>query len=120
MACGTQKYTSAVLGLLLTVSLLIYLWYTSFGRRHRYDLILNLRWSRSLVELLELNRLLHRHSFKAHCASQRSHETTDGADLSYRLLLRDPNRVQDLLAELRALDGVSQVMSAKAEDESEL
>src|SRR5687767_13657671 len=37
MACGTQKYTSAVLGCLLTCSILIYLWYTSFGSRHRYD-----------------------------------------------------------------------------------
>jgi hypothetical protein len=120
MACGTQKYTSAVIGCLLTTALLIYLWYTSFGRRHRYDLILNLHWSRPLVELLELNRLLHRHSFKTHCASQRSHETSEGADLSYRLLLRDPNRIQDLLGELRALNGVSQVMRVKAEDESEL
>jgi hypothetical protein len=120
MACGTQKYTSAVLGCLLTSSILVYLWYTSFGSRHRYDLILNFHWARPASDLSDLQRLLQRHTLKAHCASQRAHDGTDGADFSYRLLLRDPGRVHDLIGELRSLNGVSQVMSIKAEEESEL
>ncbi|MFN7139393.1 MAG: DUF4956 domain-containing protein [Limisphaerales bacterium] len=119
MACGTQKFSSAVVGTLITAAILIYLWYTSFGSRQRYDLILNLRWSRPLADLPELGRLLARHSLKAHCASQRAHDDTSGADLSYRLLLRDPNRTHDLMAELKTLNGVAHVMSMKAEDESE-
>jgi len=120
MACGTQKYTTAVVGCAVVVTVLVALWYTSFGSRHRYDVLLNLHWARPLTELMDLNRLLNRHSLKAHCASQRSNEGYEGTDLSYRLLLRNTERVEDLLRELRELNGVSRVTSLKAEDESEL
>ena len=120
MAAGTQKFTSAIIGCILVSLGMIYLWYTSFGSRHRYDIIVNLHWARSVKELLELRRVLDRHSWKAHLASQRSHEGYEGTDLSYRLLLRDANRVEDLLTELRQVTGVSRVTSMMAEDESEL
>lgn len=120
MACGTQKYTSAVVGALVTSAILIYLWSTAFGSRYRYDIIVNLHWARSMAELNDLNQLFKRHALKTHCASQRSHEETEGTDLSYRLLLRDPSRAHELIGELRALNGVSRVTSLKAEDESEL
>src|SRR3954470_22200557 len=51
MAAGSQKFSTAVAGLFVMVMALLYLWATSFGSRHRYDVILNLRWSRSLTEL---------------------------------------------------------------------
>jgi hypothetical protein len=120
MACGTQKFTSAVIGCALICIVLIFLWYTSFGSRHRYDVIVNLHWARSMRELDDLRRILTRHSWKSHLASQRSHEGYEGTDLSYRLLLRDSNRVEDLLSELRQVMGVSRVTSMLAEDESEL
>src|ERR1041385_4529620 len=111
MACGTQKFTTAVVGCTVVVGVLMALWYTSFGSRHRYDLLLNLHWARPLAELMELNHLLARHSLKAHCASQRSNEGYEGIDLSYRLLLRNSERVEDLLKEFRELHGVSRVTS---------
>jgi hypothetical protein len=120
MACGTQKFTTAVIGTALVSGMLWYLWYVGFGSRHRYDIILNVHWSRPLNDLAELSRLLERHSLKTHLASQRSHEGTDGADLSYRILLRDPARLGDLASELNALNGVTRMTSLKAEDESEL
>ncbi len=120
MACGTQKFSTAVVGTLLMVALMLYLWFTSFGSRRRYDLILNLHWARNMGELPELERLLDRHSFTAHCANQHFNSGAEGADLSYRLLLRDPGRVPDLLRELNNLQGVEQVSSMKAEDESEV
>ncbi len=120
MACGTSKFTTAVLGCGIVSLVFLTLWYTSFGSRHRYDVIVNLHWARPLADLQVLVNLLSRHSMKVHCASQRSNEGYDGTDLSYRLLLRDPNRVPDLLTDLRDFDGVSRVTSLKAEDESEL
>jgi uncharacterized protein DUF4956 len=120
MAAGTQKFATTIIGCLLVSLAMIYLWYTSFGSRHRYDIIINLHWARSVKELLDLRRVLDRHSWKAHLASQRSHEGYEGTDLSYRLLLRDPARVEDLLTELRQVTGVSRVTSMMAEDESEL
>ncbi len=120
MASGTQKFSTAVIGSALICAILLYLWMTSFGSRHRYDLIVNLHWGRPLSELPSLVQLFERHSRKSQCASQRSHEGYEGTDLSYRLLLRNSERMEELLNELRALQGVSRVTSLKAEDESEL
>jgi hypothetical protein len=120
MACGTMKFATAIVGCLLIALLMVYLWGAGFGTRHRYDMIINLHWSRPLSELPELRALLHRHSAKALCASQRAHEGYQGTDLSYRLLMRDPDRLEDLLNELRALQGVSRVTGMKAEEESEV
>lgn len=120
MAAGSLKFSTAIVGCLLIVGIMFYLWCTNFGSRHRYDMILNLHWSRPPNDLPELNGLLHRHSLRTTCASQRSSEGYEGTDISYRLLLRDPERMDDLLTELRALQGVSRVTGLKAEEESEV
>jgi len=120
LACGTLKFTSAVVGCLATVGVMVYFWATAFGTRHRYDLIVNIQWVRSATELAELRQLLRRHSRASQCASQRSNEGYAGIDLSYRLLLRDPARSDELMAELRALKGVTRVSSLHAGDESEI
>ena len=120
MAAGTMKLATAIFGCLLLCAILSYLRLTSFGTRHRYDTIINLHWARPLSELDDLRHLLGRHSRKTVCASQRSHEGYEGTDLSYRLLMRDPNRLEDLLTELRGMQGVSRVTGLKAEEESEI
>lgn len=120
MASGTQRFPIAVTGALLTCGIMLYLWYTGFGSKHRYDVIVNLHWSRAGEEVPDLVTMLARHSLRTLCASQRSHEGYEGIDLSYRLLLRDPARVSDLLTDLRNMNGVSRVTSLKAEDESEV
>ncbi|MCC5807078.1 MAG: hypothetical protein JJU00_12185 [Opitutales bacterium] len=120
MACGTGRYGTAVIGTLLLGTMLFYLSYTSFGSRQRYDMILNLHWSRPLSDLGHFLRLLSRHSRRTTCASQRTHEDGQGADLSYRLLLRDPERMDELLQEVRGFQGTSRVTGLAAQDESEL
>ena len=120
MACGTMKFATAVLGCVLLSVILLYLWFSSFGTRHRYDLIINLHWARPLTDLAELRSLFQKHSVKALCASQRSHEGYDGMDFSYRLLLRDPDRMEELLNELRSLPGVSRVTGLRADEQSEV
>ncbi|MDB6156100.1 MAG: uncharacterized protein JWL90_4553 [Chthoniobacteraceae bacterium] len=117
-ACGTQKFASAVIGCGVVSALTVYLWYTSFGTRHRYGLILNLSWSREPAEIPELDRLLKRHTRKALCANRRT-GSDGGTELSYRLLLRDPAKVDLLMSELKSTDGISRVSSVTAEDESE-
>jgi hypothetical protein len=120
LACGTMKFTSAILGCLAIVAVMVYFRVTSFGTRQRYDLILNLQWTRSAGELPDLLSLLKRHSRGVTCASQRSGEGQSGYDLSYRLLLRDPERTHELMDELKSLEGVARASSLKAGDESEL
>src|SRR3954451_5319122 len=41
LACGTLKFTSAIIGCLILSGIMLYFWATAFGTRHRYDLILN-------------------------------------------------------------------------------
>lgn len=118
MACGTGRHSTALLALVLLAAMLLYLSYSSFGARKRYDLILNVHWTRPLAELTDLRTLLSRHSRKSLIASQRN--TDDGSDLSYHLTLRDPNRVDELLREVKSLHGAVRVTSMSAPEESEL
>ncbi|TAK96660.1 MAG: DUF4956 domain-containing protein [Verrucomicrobia bacterium] len=120
LACGTLKFTSAIIGCAATIAIMIYFWASAFGTRQRYDLILNLQWTRPATELTELIQLLNRHARSVLCASQRSSEGYGGVDLSYRLLLRDPARSHELMHELKSLEGVARATSLAAGDESEL
>lgn len=120
MACGTQKFTTAAIATFVLGLILIYLWFTSFGNRQRYDIILNINWSRSIDELAFLNALLDRHALRKTMVSQRSATDGAGADVSYRLLMRDPDKTGLLLEELEQLDGINRLSSMKAENESEV
>ncbi len=120
MACGTGRHGTAIAGLVLLGLMLVYLSFTSFGNRQRYDVILNLMWTRPLAELKDFDRLLRRHSRVTTRASQRVLDGADGADLSYRLLLRDPNRLSDLIDEVKSFAGATRVTGLTAQDESEL
>ena len=120
MACGTGRHGTALAGLVLLSVILFYLSFTSFGNRQRFDVILNLLWTRPLGDLTELDRLLRRHSRITVCASQRVLDGDQGADLSYRLLLRNPARLADLVEEVQAFDGATRVTGLTAQDESEL
>jgi hypothetical protein len=120
MSCGTGRFSIAVIGCVTIIGVLLALWYVSFGSRHRFDLVLNLHWAGSPKELNPLRQLLERHSMKTHCASQRFSNLNGGTDLTYRVLLRNPDRAEELLDELRELGGVSRLTSMKAENESEV
>jgi hypothetical protein len=119
-ACGTQKFSSAIVGGLALSGLFLFLWMTASGTRHRFDLILNLRWTRSASELTAVSQLLTRHSLRVHVANQHFGKGTEAANLSYRVLLRDPSRAAELLSELAELPGVDRVSSVQAADESEI
>lgn len=120
MAAGTQKYALAVIGCLATASVMLFLWWTAFGSRHRYDLIVNFHWALPLGGLEAVSALLRRHADRVQCASRHTAPNGAGADLSYRLLMRDPARLDDLVRDLESTPGVSRVLSMQAEDEDEL
>lgn len=118
LACGTQRFTTAVLGCLVLSAIFIYLWATSFGSRHSYNMILNLNWARPVADLPELFTLLKCHTRRMHHATQHG-GGAGSTDLSYRVLLRDPSRADELITELQKLSGVTRVHAIAAEDESE-
>lgn len=119
MACGTQKFATAVVGGLLIGAIMAYARITHFGGRWRYDYILQLHWGRG-DDLADLHRLLTRHARRVHLARRRPWGEGAGADLSYHLLLRDPERHGELISELSALAGAEGVAGVSAGQESEI
>ena len=119
-ACGTQKFSTALVGGPAVAALLLFLWATAAGTRHRFDLILNVRWVRPQSEIDAIMMLLERHCLRVHIANQHFGKGMSGADLSYRLLLRDPRRASELLSELAEVNGVDRVSSVQASDEQEI
>lgn len=116
MATGTQRFSLAIIGGVVTAATLLYLSTTGFGERLRHGMLLNLHWGRPHNEVDELNAVLKQFGYDVECTSHRAHDA-GGADLSYRLLLRDPAQFETLLAELNSLDGVTRVTSLRAEDQ---
>src|SRR5512138_2591771 len=56
LACGTLKFSSAIIGCAATAGIMLYFWATSFGTRYRYNLIVNIQWLRPAGELVELRQ----------------------------------------------------------------
>jgi len=119
MAIGTMRFSTAVLGCVLVSVIFLYLRFTSFGSRHRYDVVLSLHWTGGHDQLGTLRPVLRRHAVRAKLASQRS-AGEEGLDLSYRMLLRDPTRSRELIAELQNTQGVAHASLYHREDESEI
>jgi len=116
MAAGTQRFSLAIIGVVLISAVLLYLSTTGFGERLRHCMLLNLRWTRPANELTDLNALLKQYGYDVECTSHRA-DDAGVADLSYRLLLRDPAQFDSLLADLRTLDGVTRLTSLRSEDQ---
>lgn len=126
MAVGTMRFSTALTGAVFIALIFLYLRFTSFGGRHRYDVILSLQVASAAAAGGEgpgaagmLKRVLRRHSVRAHLASQRELDESN-VDLSYRLLLRDPSRSRELIHELQATPGIARVSLYHREDESEI
>jgi hypothetical protein len=117
LAAGTQRFAIVVVGIVVVTAIFLYLHYTAFGTRRRHGLVLNLHWARPPAELTELLALLQTYGRKVECTSHRARDT-GGTDVAYRLALRDPAKLERMLGELRAIEGVSRLTSLRAEDDS--
>ena len=120
MACGTMKFASAAFGTALVSLILVYLWATEYGARHRYDAVVNFHFEKPSSGDFEFGQLFTRHLLKSYLANQRSHDGVEGVDFSYRVRLRDPEKLSLFLDELRDFPGVSRVTGLRATDESEV
>jgi len=119
VACGTLRFGIAVTAAITLSLIFAYVRLTSFGGRHRYDVILSLEWAGAGDSLANLRPILRRHSLRANLASQHDLDA-EKVDLSYRLLLRDPSRSRELLKELEQTAGVARVSLFHRSDEAEV
>lgn len=120
MACGTQKFTTAVLGGGIILAAVGYFKVIDFGRRRRHDFLVHLRWTRPVAELPALHALFARHSRRVERAAQRATPDGQSVAFTYHVRLRDPVRANELLAELSTLAGACDVGGTPAPDESEV
>jgi len=120
LAAGTQKFTTAITGVGVMSVVFIYLWFTSFGARQRFDIILNFTWGRPADTIGDVEALLDRHALQRVQASYRTMEHNNTVFLSYRIRLRDPDRTDLLMNEVKAMSGVTGLSVMKTEDESEV
>jgi hypothetical protein len=120
LTVGTMRYSTSLLGALGVAAVMLYLRTTSFGTRHRYDAVLTLRVSGDLVAgNAALKQVLHQHSTRAFLASERR-VTDGGVDITYRLLLRDPSRFEELQSALTQREGFGNVSVFLHDDEAEI
>jgi hypothetical protein len=120
LGIGTLRYSTSLIGALGVAAVLIYLRLTSFGSRHRFDAVLSLQLTGDLVTgVANLKRLLTKYSSRVLLASERK-LTEEGLNLSYRLLLRDPSRSDELQWTLKQTEGIEHVSLFLREDEAEV
>lgn len=119
IATGTMRFSLAVIGCIALALIFIYLARTSFGTRGRFDALLSLRWIGPANEENPLNHILGRHTVRAVLASRRG-DGQDGLNLTYHLLMRDPERSRELLDELHSMETIADASLYRREDESEV
>lgn len=118
VAAGTQRFSIGIVGGLVVALVFVYIRFTSFGARHRYDVVVSLQWSGNGSTAI-LNPVFRRHAVRSMLASQHDIDPTR-VDLSYRLLLRDPSRTRELVSELETTAGVERVVLFHRADEAEI
>lgn len=120
MAAGTMRHTTAVIGALFVSVIIMYLWVTAFGAKHRYDAVLTLRMEGNVAEAIQrLTAVLRRYTFRCHLTAERAVPDA-GTVCSYHLSLRDPSRSADLQSELLKMPNYHDVSLYLSELESEI
>jgi hypothetical protein len=120
LGIGTWRYSTALIGALGVTAVLLYLRLTSFGARHRYDAVLDMLVpSESPILGEELASILRQHCSRSQLANSQV-MGPEGLRLSYRVLLRDPNRAAELRSALESTSNVSDVNVFVCGDESEI
>ncbi len=120
LGIGTMRYTTAVMAAVGVSVVIIYLHLISYGRRHRYDAVLALQLTGNLQALQEsLKEIIRCYCDKPVLASQQQ-LTTESMHISYRVLMRDPNRYNELREALQSTKGMDEVNLYLCQDEAEI
>ena len=120
LGIGTMRYSTSVLAAVAVAFILLYLRTTDFGSRHRFDAVLNLRLTGDPdAGTAVLRGILRRHTLRAMLMNER-HLEGSALSVSYRLLLRDPSRNDELRSELHDAIGFEQIALFLRDDESEI
>ena len=109
MAVGTQRFQLAIVGTVALLAVVIYLNKTSFGTLGKYDGYLTLRLSEPTRDRGESTKLLDKFCRAVKQISTRQTGEEQGAEFVFQVGLRDRERTNELLEELRQIEGVTHV-----------
>lgn len=120
LTIGTMRFSTALLAAVGIGAVYLYLRLTSFGTRHRYDAVVTLRVSGDLVANSRiLGQVLGCHAKNARLINERR-ANDGGVDMAYRVLLRDPGRLNELQTALVQTEGLANVSVFMHDDEAEI
>jgi hypothetical protein len=120
LAIGTTRFSVALMAAAGIGTAFLLVRFISFGTRQRYDAVLSLRVTGDFqAQMAQVREVLRRHARRLDLASERR-STNEGAELTYRLLLRDPERSSELQQELASQSGLQNVAVYMHEDEAEI
>ncbi|HOE66543.1 MAG TPA: DUF4956 domain-containing protein [Candidatus Hydrogenedentes bacterium] len=119
MATGTGRYELATLGAAVFAGIVLYLHWAQFGARVSSDGFVRFHVAPSVGSIAQVQDLLERHCHAANLISHRVHESGEG-EVAYRLVLRNPAKAEDFIAQLRETTGISQVSFVLHEEQGEL
>jgi hypothetical protein len=120
MAVGSQRFVTAIAGTVGLLLVVLYLNATSFGTMGRYDGYLTCRVAAGGVPRPDLSRLLKRFCRTVKPVSTRQSGEDEDAEMVYQVGLRDRDRGDELLSELRKIDGVQHVSLVLRSELSEI
>ena len=119
LSVGALRFGTAIVGGAFIGLMFLYLYWAQFGNRLRYDVVLSVKYTGELSGAAALRPILRRHSRRTDLAGERP-IGAEMWDLSYRLLMRDPARSQELIGQLEGTPGVEKVSLFHREDEAEV
>jgi hypothetical protein len=120
MAVGTFRFSTALVGAACVLLVILYLWLTEFGIRHRFDAALSVSVPMDSPTIREkIEQILYRFSDRTILTGERLSPDARRV-LSYRLLLRDPSRRGELRADLATAGDVQEMSFFVQDDESEV
>jgi uncharacterized membrane protein YhiD involved in acid resistance len=107
MAIGTQRFQLAIVGTLTLLAVVLYLNTTSFGTLGRYDGYLTVRVRSAARGRRESTLLLTKFCRAVKQISTRQSGEEESAEFVFQIGLRDRDRSNELLQELRRVEGVT-------------
>jgi uncharacterized membrane protein YhiD involved in acid resistance len=119
MATGTGSHHLAVLGTALFCLVLLYLHWAQFGSLRTGDGFVRFQMDASTVDPETIQAILHRYCRSANLVSQRFHDEGYG-ETSYRLIMRDPERADNMVEALRQTPGLSNITFVLQEEQAEV
>lgn len=119
MATGTGSINLALLGTAVFCVLLLYLFWTHFGHLNMGDGFVRIHLDTEQCKRASAQGILDRYCRSTHLVSQRFQESGHG-ELAYRLIMRDPERADDMVAELKEVAGVTHVTFVLHEEQAQV